>query len=89
MFVISYCQIYAFYPALNIDKIVIFGNFQQTEDEIYDLNQFSEEHVKYFDKVTFKQLKDSGTNFLNKVKTKSLSEIKLQNLKFTIEVLVK
>ena len=81
MFVISFCQIYAFNPDLNFDKIVIFWSFQQTEDEICVLNHFSEEHVKYFDKVTFKQLNDSVTNVLNKVKSTSLSEMFSTELK--------
>ena len=50
MFITSYCQIYAFHPDLNLDKIVIFHSFQQTEDEIYDLSHFHQDHVKYFDK---------------------------------------
>lgn len=29
MFVISYCQIYAFHPELKLDKIVIFRSFEQ------------------------------------------------------------
>ena len=33
MFVISYCQIYAFHPALNLDKIVIFRREKQRETE--------------------------------------------------------
>ena len=89
MFLISYCQIDAFHPDLNIDKIIIFRSFQQTEDEIYCLNQFSEEHVKYFDKVNFKQFKDSAANVLNKTKSTSLSEMFSKELKSTIDVLVK
>ena len=89
IFVISYCQIYAFHPDLNLDKTVIFGSFQRTEDEIYDLSQFSQDHVKYFDKITFQQLKDAAKNFLSKVKTTSLSGMFSTELKFTIDVLVK
>ena len=89
MFLRSYCQIDAFHPDLNIDKIIIFRSFQQTEDEIYCLNQFSKEHVKYFDKVNFKQFKDSAANVLNKTKSTSLSEMFSKELKFTIDVLVK
>ena len=63
IFVISYCQLCAFHPDLNLDKTVIFGSFQQTEDEIYDLSQFSQDHVKYFDKIIFQQLKDSVKKF--------------------------
>ena len=56
MFVIKHCQIYAFDPKLNLDKIAIFRSFQQIAEEIYDLKHFSESDVKYFDLVTFKQL---------------------------------
>ena len=75
MFVISYCQKYAFHPDLNLDKIVVFCSFQQTEDETDDLNHFCEEYVKYFDKVTFDQLNDSATDVLNRVKSMSPSEM--------------
>ena len=75
MFVISYSQIYAFHPDINIDEIVIFHSFQPTEDEIYCLNHFSQEHVKYFDQVTFKESKDSVGNVLNKTKLILLSEM--------------
>lgn len=64
---ISYFQIYAFHPDLNLDNIVVFCSFQQIEDEIYNLNPFSQDQAKCFDKVTFQQLKDFATNVLNKV----------------------
>lgn len=64
MFVISYCQIYAFRHKLNFDRIVIFCSFQLNVEEIYDLNYFSESYIKYFDQVTFKQLRDAATNVL-------------------------
>ena len=59
MYVISYCQIYSFHPSLNLDKIVIFRSFQQKADEIYNLRYFKREHVPFFDKTTFYQLKNS------------------------------
>ena len=37
MFVVSYCQIYSFHPALNLDRIILFKSFQQTSEEIYNL----------------------------------------------------
>ena len=40
MFVISYCQIYAFHPDLKLNKIVIFRSFQQNAEEIYSLDHF-------------------------------------------------
>ena len=89
MFVISYCHIYAFDLDLNFDKIGIFRSFQQTEDEIYNLSHFSQDHVKYFDKITFLQLKDLAANVLNKLKSTSLSEMFFTELKFTTGVLVK
>ena len=89
MFVIKYCQIYAFDPKLNLDKIAIFRSFQQIAEEIYDLKHFSESHVKYFDLVTFKQLYDASTNVFKKEKVSALSEMFSTELRFTVDVLVK
>ena len=75
MFVISYCQIFAFYPNLNLDRIVIFQSFQQSADKIYHLNHFSKSRVKYFEHVTIKQLNHAATNVLKEEKLSALSEM--------------
>ena len=49
MFIVSYCQVYSFNPELNLDKIVKFRSFQQSPEEIYDLNHFRRDHIPYFD----------------------------------------
>ena len=89
MFVISYCQIYAFHPDLKLNEMVIFRSFQQNAEEIYSLDQISQEHVRFFDVVTFIQMKDAATNVLIKQKSTSLSELFSVELKFTIETLTK
>ena len=61
MYVISYCQIYSFHPSVNLDKVVIFRSFQQAADEIYDISHFKQEHVPFFNKTTFYQLKDGAS----------------------------
>ena len=48
MFVVSYYQMYSFHSSLNLEKIVIFRNFQQSAKEIYDLS-----HIVFFDRTTF------------------------------------
>ena len=52
MYVLSYCQIYAFHPSLGLEKIVIFRSFQTSEVEIYDPSRFQQEHVFFFDRTT-------------------------------------
>ena len=89
MFGISSCQIYAFHPDLKSDKIVIFRSFQQNAEEIYSLNHFSQEHIKYSDAVTFKQLKDAARNVLVCQKSTSLSELFSVEPKFTADTLAK
>ena len=64
MFVVSYCQIYSFHPSLSLDKVVIFRSFQQSPEEIYDLSHFRQEHIPFFDKVSFSQLKDGANSVL-------------------------
>ena len=61
MYVAPYCQIYAFHPSLNLEKIVIFRSFQQSADEIYDLSHFQQKHVTFYDRTTFFHLKDAAT----------------------------
>ena len=85
IFVVSYCKIYTFHPSLNLDKI--FRSFQQSPEEIYDLSHFRQEHIAYFDKVTFNQLKDAATTVLAREKSSSLSELFSVKLKFTINIL--
>ena len=80
MFLISYFQIYTFHSKLNLDKIFIFLSFKQS---------FLENHIKYFDDVTFKQLKDTATNVLKKEKESALSDMFSTELKFTVDMLVK
>ena len=76
MFVVSYCQIYSFHSSLNLDKIVIFTSFQQNPEELYDLNHFKQEHVPFFNRITFCQLKDVATAVLALEKSASLAELK-------------
>ena len=61
MYVASYCQIYAFHPNLNLERILILCSFQETADEIYDLSHFQQKHVAFFDRTTFFHLKDDAT----------------------------
>ena len=87
MFVVSYCQIYPLHPSLNLDKIVIFRSFQRSPEEIYDLNHFTQEHIPYFDRITFCKLKDAATASLSHEKSISLAELFSIELKFTIDTL--
>ena len=83
MFVVSYCQIYSFHPSLNIDKIVVFRGFQQIPEETYDLNHFRQEHIPYFDRITFFSAKRCPC----REKSTSLAELFSIELKFTIDTL--
>ena len=87
MFFLSYCQIYSFRPSLNLEKIVIYRSFQQSAEEIYDLNHFRQQHVAFFDRATFYQLKDAASVVLTREKSTSLAELFSVELKFTINTL--
>ena len=94
MFVISYCQIYAFHLSLNLDKIVIFRSFQQNFEEINNLDHFSQDHIQFFDPITIKKKKkkknrDAALGVLARGKTTSLSKLFSVELKFTIDTLTK
>ena len=40
MYVMSYCMIFSFNEVLNFDKIVIYRSFQQSAQELYNINHF-------------------------------------------------
>ena len=78
MFVVSYCQIYSFYPALGLDKIVRRN---------VRFKPFKQEHVAFFNKITFFQLKGAASAVLAREKSTSLAELFSVKLKFTIDTL--
>lgn len=47
MYVMSYCMIFSFNEVLNFDKIVIYRSFQQSAQELYNINHFRAEHVPF------------------------------------------
>ena len=87
MYVVSCCEIYSFHPSLIFDKIVIFRSYQQTSEQIYDLCRFKNEHIAFFNKTTFSQLKDAASAVLAHEKSTSLAELFSVELKFTINTL--
>lgn len=84
---ISYYQIYTFHPSLNLGNIVIFRSFEQNAEETYDLSHFRQEHVPFFDRLTFRQLKDATSAILAREKATSLVGRFSVGLKFTINTL--
>ena len=85
IYVVSYCQIYSFHPSLKLD--MIYRSFQQTSEQIYDLSHSKKWHALFFNKVSFRQLKDAASVLLAREKCTSLAELFPIELKFTIDTL--
>ena len=58
-----------------------------TAEEIYNLSHFKKEHVAFFNKTTFQQLKNAASAVLAREKSTSLAELFSVELKFTINTL--
>ena len=65
----------------------MFRSFQQSPEEIYDLNHFRQKHVPYFDKMNFCQLKDAAIAVLAREKSTWLAELFSVELKSTADAL--
>ena len=65
---------------------MIYRSFQQTSEQIYDLSH-SLQHALFFNKVSFRQLKDAASVVLAREKCTSLAELFPIELKFTIDTL--
>lgn len=68
-------------------NLVIFRNYQQNAEEIYDFIYFKQEHVAFFDRTTFHQLEDAASAVLAGQNQLLFSELFSVELKFTIDTL--
>ena len=89
MYVISYCQVYAFHPGLKIPKMSIFRSFQQDFKEITSLDHFFQEHAPFFDQVTMAQMKDAAVRVLYSEEMVALAELFALELKFIKNTIIK
>ena len=80
---------FAFHPKLNIDRIVAYRSFQQTQEQLFDLSHLKPKMLQLLDKVTLNQLKDAGLKIHSKESSFALSEMCSVELKFTIDLLAK
>ena len=70
-------------------RIVVYGSFQQTQDELFDLSHLKEKMLQYVDPVTLNQLKDAAINIFEKKLSFALSEMFSVELQFRIHALLK
>ena len=49
MYVLSYCMAFAVHQNLKLSRIVTFPNFQQKENEIFDLRHLNDKMLKHRD----------------------------------------
>ena len=47
-------------------RIVVYGSFQQTQDELFNLSHLKEKMLQYVDPITLNQLKDAAINISEK-----------------------
>ena len=79
-----------FNPLLNLQKIAVFRSFQQNFEEINSLDQFSQEHILFFDEVTMAQMKMLLPKSLTeKQKTAALAQLFTIELKVIIDSAIK
>ena len=58
MFVVSYVMIVAFYPELELNRIVIQRNYAHSIEQLTSINYFTQEQISFFDHTLLKMLKD-------------------------------
>ena len=87
IFVASYCMIVSFNRRLGFPKIIIYRSFDQTENEIFSVNHFSDEHEPFMDRATLSQFRDAARDVISRKKYMSLAEMFNTELKFTIGTL--
>ena len=87
MFVVSYYMIVSFNRRLGFPKIIIHRSFDQTEDEIFSVNHFSDEQEPFMDRATLSQFRDAARDVISRKKYMSLAKMFNTELKFAIDTL--
>ena len=62
MFVMSYCLIFVFHPKLKMDRIIVYRNFKQVQDALFNLSYLKEKMLQYIDPITLDQPTDVAIN---------------------------
>ena len=80
-------MIVSFNRRLGFPKIIIHRSFDQTEDEIFSVNHFSDEQEPFMDRATLSQFRDAARDVISRKKCMSLAEMFNTELKFAIDTL--
>ena len=83
---VSYCFIVAFHPALHLERITILRSFNDSFARLNDISYLPDEMIRYFDRITTKQLQSFAEDVLKKKNYYSLIEMFNCKLKFVIDI---
>ena len=88
MYAVSYIIIFEFYPALNIDQIIIGRSFGHSPNILTRLNYLTHEQLLFKNNKTLLQLRDCATNVAAKNNLLAISEMFSTELKFASDCLL-
>ena len=89
MFVVSYVIIFAFYPELDIDRVITERSFGRSEHSLTSLNFLTMDELQYKDNKTLLQLKNCVLNVAKKKNKLAVAEMFSTEIKFAGDCLIK
>ena len=85
---VSYVIIFAFYPELNMKRIMIERSFGHSVEKLTTIDYLTAEQLKYKDTTTLKQLRVCAFSVANKKNKIAISEMFSIELKFATDCLL-
>ena len=75
MFVVSYVMIVAFHPALQLDRIIVYGSFAHTLDQLSNIDSLTREQIGFIDSYLIHMLKDCANEVSRRQCKNSLGQM--------------
>ena len=89
MFAVCYVIIFAFHPALNLDRIIVERNFGCSLQKLVDVNYLKCDIISFADATTMQQLKDYPIRASQKNYKQVISEIFSNEIKFVADCVMR
>lgn len=89
LYPVSYSFVVAFHPDLNLEKIFVVRDFNQTFDQLNDMGYLASKMLHYFDSIMARQRRDCAKEVFKKKEKYVISKMFPCKLKFLIDILKK
>ena len=89
MFGVLYVKIFAFYPDLNFERVIIECSFGHSIEKLLTLDYLTRDQMQFLNKITLLQLRDAAYNVSTRKDKLTISTMFNIEIKYAADALLK